>query len=171
MQWGQLIAHDMSLAASPPSSEVPVCCTSNGMYTDEASTNAQCAAIGVPANDPVRSPLGIKCLEFDRTKTTKNNNCTAPKVPADPISSTTSYMDLSFVYGNNEDQASPLRAWCGGRLLNVIRKGQEWLPQDPEASMTCNMKNRTNSPCYLAGDPRVNQNPQLSILQVLLAVY
>lgn len=168
MQWGQLIAHDMSLAAPPPSSEVPVCCTSNGMYTDEASTNAQCAAIGVPVNDPVRGPLGIKCLEFDRTKTTKHNNCTAPKVPADPISSTTSFMDLSFVYGNNEDQASPLRAWCGGRLLHVIRKGQEWLPQDPEANITCDMKNRTNSPCYLAGDSRVNQNPQLSILQVVL---
>lgn len=41
------------------------------------------------------------------------------------------------------------------------------MPPNANASGTCDIRAQ-NEPCYMAGDTRVNQNPQLTVLQIVL---
>ncbi|XP_028040659.1 peroxidase-like isoform X1 [Bombyx mandarina] len=169
-QWGQIITHDMSLTAGIAQSHADriTCCDNNGLLALDATTNPFCAPILVPPNDPVHSPQGTQCMNFVRTTSTRDRGCTPPNAPAEPLTTVTAYMDLSLVYGSSAGQANPIRAGAGGRLLTILRKGQEWPPQDPNVTLTCESAKSPNEPCYLAGDIRVNQNPQLTVLQIIL---
>nr|CAI5835304.1 unnamed protein product [Callosobruchus analis] len=48
-----------------------------------------------------------------------------------------------------------------------VRNGQTWPPRNTNSSGVCTIQD-INEACYMAGDTRVNQNPQLTILQVAL---
>ncbi|XP_048489572.1 peroxidase isoform X2 [Plutella xylostella] len=187
MQWGQIITHDMSLTAGVTQSQGPggqaagttlqgfgsdkesvTCCDDSGQLTSDAVTNPACAPILVPPTDPIQVPLGGQCLNFVRTATTRDRRCTPPQAPAEPLSVVTAYMDLSLVYGSSQGQAQPIRAYQGGRLVTLVRGGQEWPPQDPNVTQTCESAQSPNEPCYLTGDIRTNQNPQLALLQIIL---
>ncbi|GBP47663.1 Peroxidase [Eumeta japonica] len=169
-QWGQIITHDMSLTAGVAQShkDIITCCDDNGQLAPDSWTNPQCAPVLVPHDDPVHSFQGTQCMNFVRTTTTRDRGCTPPGAPAQPLTTVTAYMDLSMVYGSSATQARPLRAGAGGRLLTLLRDGREWPPQDPNITLTCESAQSPNEPCYLMGDIRVNQNPQLTILQILL---
>lgn len=169
-QWGQIITHDMSLTAGIAQShkDQVVCCDDNGQLSSDAGFNPQCAPILIPPKDPVHGPQGTQCMNFVRTSTTRDRNCSPPNAPAEPLSTVTAYMDLSLVYGNSPAQSAPIRAGAGGRMLTILRGGREWPPQDPNITLTCEMATSPNEPCYLTGDIRVNQNPQLTVLQIIL---
>ncbi|XP_049871288.1 peroxidase isoform X2 [Pectinophora gossypiella] len=169
-QWGQIITHDMSLTAGVAQSHAdPItCCDANGQLAPDTNTNPQCAPILIPPNDPIHGPQGTQCMNFVRTTTTMDRRCTPLGSPAQPLSVVTAYMDLSLVYGSSQGQAAPIRAGTGGRMLTILRGGREWPPQDPNITLTCESAQSPNEPCYLAGDIRANQNPQLTVLQVIL---
>ncbi|XP_075975930.1 peroxidase-like [Anticarsia gemmatalis] len=169
-QWGQIITHDMSLSAGVPqrTGQQTVCCDDSGQLAPDVTTNPACAPILIPHSDPIHAPQGTQCLNFVRSATTRDRGCTHPNAPAEPLTTVTAFMDLSLVYGSSAGQAAPLRARVGGRMLTVIRNGQEWPPQDPNVTNTCEGAQSPNEPCYLSGDIRVNQNPQLTLLQVIL---
>ncbi|CAB3235717.1 unnamed protein product [Arctia plantaginis] len=169
-QWGQIITHDMSLTAGAPQiggAPPLVCCDNRGQLAPDVN-NPSCAPILFPSNDPIHAPEGVRCQNFVRTGTTRDRGCTAPTASAEPISVVTAFMDLSIVYGSSALQAAPLRARTGGRLLTLFRNNQEWPPQDSNVTLACPPAQSSNEPCYLAGDIRVNQNPQLTVLQVIL---
>lgn len=71
------------------------------------------------------------------------------------------------MYGNTDQVNQQVRAFQGGRLRVDRRNGQDWLPPNNNASGVCFLRS-PNEPCYFAGDARVNQNPQLTILQIIL---
>ncbi|CAH2243362.1 jg21402 [Pararge aegeria aegeria] len=169
-QWGQIITHDMSLTAGVAQSHKdPVsCCDDNGQLSRDAATNPLCAPIIIPRSDVVHSQVGTECMNFVRTGTTRDRGCTPPYAPAEPLSTVTAYMDASFCYGSSDGQARPIRSFLGGRLRTILRGGREWPPQDPNVTLTCESARSPNEPCYLAGDIRVNQNPQLTILQIIV---
>nr|AIN39490.1 POX-F [Spodoptera exigua] len=169
-QWGQIVTHDMSLAAGEIQAhkELTNCCDDNGRLTDTAQSNPSCAPILIPRNDPVHAPQGTQCMNFVRTGTTRDRGCTPPNVPAQQLTAVTAFMDLSLVYGSSQTQADPIRARQGGRLLTIVRGGREWPPQEPNTTVICETAQSPNEPCYLTGDIRVNQNPQLTTLQVIL---
>ncbi|XP_022826387.1 peroxidase-like [Spodoptera litura] len=174
-QWGQIVAHDLSLSANdieapdfnPPNKGLTNCCDDNGKLTILAQTVPFCAPIVIPRNDPVY-PRETECINFVRTETTKDRGCTPPNVAAQQLTSVTTFMDLSTVYGSSQSQANAVRARRGGRLLTIVRGGREWLPNNPKPTVNCETARLPNEPCYLAGDARVNQNPQLATLQVVL---
>ncbi|CAH1635701.1 unnamed protein product [Spodoptera littoralis] len=168
-QWGQIVAHDMSLSANDVEAHKGLtnCCDDNGRLTSLAQTVPFCAPILIPLNDPVY-PRGTECMNFVRTETTRDRGCTPANVAAQQLTSVTTFMDLSTVYGSSQSQASAVRARRGGRLLTTVRGGREWLPNNPKPTVNCETAKLPNEPCYLAGDARVNQNPQLATLQVVL---
>lgn len=170
MQWGQIMTHDMSLTAGGTQSRKHAtrCCTDDGKLIGNGMPS-QCFPILVPKNDPAHSQTGTECMNFVRTLTDRDNNCAgiANNRAAEQISVVTSYMDLSMVYGNSEQQNRPIRAFNGGRMLVENRAGNEWPPQDPNATATCDVQSPQET-CYLAGDMRVNQNPGLTIMQIVL---
>ena len=129
-----------------------------------------CYPILVPKNDPAHAQTGSECMNFVRTLTDKDNNCPGSQDatrPAEQLTVVTAYLDLSLVYGNSEQQNRPIRAFQGGRMVVEQRQGNEWPPQDPNATRTCDVQSPQET-CYLAGDARVNQNPGLTIMQIVL---
>ncbi|XP_059610069.1 peroxidase [Phlebotomus argentipes] len=172
MQWGQVITHDMSLqfGGSQAQKHATSCCSVEGHPEESRSLHTTCYPIVVPHNDPVLNNYNDQfCMDFVRTLTDKDVRC--PNLdfnsPAEQLTEVTAFMDLSLVYANSDQMNAQLRTFQGGRLITVQRNGREWPPQNPNASTVCTMNNG-QEPCYLAGDARVNQNPGLTSLQVML---
>lgn len=72
----------------------------------------------IPQNDPVHSQTNVQCMNFVRTLTDKDLNCydTLAQNSAEQITVVSAFMDASLVYGNNDEQNRPIRAFHGGRL-------------------------------------------------------
>lgn len=123
----------------------------------------------VPQNDPAHAQTKTECMNFVRTMTDKDSNCPGShqNQQAEQLTVVTAFMDLSLVYGNSETQNRPLRALQGGRLAVEERNGYEWPPQATNSSASCDIQSEREV-CYLAGDVRVNQNPGLTTLQIIL---
>jgi peroxidase len=170
MQWGQIMTHDMSMQAGGTQSRrhATRCCTDDGKLISSGA-HSTCYPIIVPKNDPAHSQTKTECQNFVRTLTDRDNNCkgSSQTRPAEQLTVVTAFMDLSLVYGNSEQQNRPIRAFSGGRMLVENRGGNEWPPQDPNATATCDVQTPQET-CYLGGDARFNQNPGLTILQIVL---
>ncbi|XP_057663235.1 peroxidase isoform X1 [Diorhabda carinulata] len=169
MQYGQIITHDMSMIlgstqAQPHSTR---CCSSDGQLLELANIPEHCYPIVLPDNDLQHSKTNTRCLNFVRTITNRDRNCVGGNQPAEQLTAVNHYLDLSIVYGNNNEVSQQVREFQGGRLRADIRRGQEWPPRSLNASAVCTTKNPYEA-CYLAGDARVNQNPQLTLLQIIL---
>ncbi|XP_043462136.1 peroxidase-like [Leptopilina heterotoma] len=164
MQYGQIITHDMAMIdGSTQSTAHPTqCCTNDGQLIPEALDSPLCFPIIVPNKDPVYS--GRKCMNFVRSNTDLDRGCSSQYEPAEQLTVVSHYMDLSLVYGSSNDVAASLRAGVGGRLVVEVRGNREWLPSAQNRS-ACHEGAQV---CYRSGDRRVNQNPQLTILQVIL---
>uniref|UniRef100_A0AAG5DNK4 Heme peroxidase 1 n=2 Tax=Anopheles atroparvus TaxID=41427 RepID=A0AAG5DNK4_ANOAO len=171
MQWGQIMTHDMSMqAGGTQSKKHPTrCCTDDGKLIGKERAPSSCYPILVPEHDPAHSQTGTECINFVRTLTDREDQCTPthPSQPAEQLTTVTSYLDLSLVYGNSDQQNAGLRAFTGGRMATVERDGYEWPPNNPNATTECEQESR-DEVCYLAGDSRVNQNPGLTIMQIIL---
>ncbi|XP_026472426.1 peroxidase-like [Ctenocephalides felis] len=170
MQWGQIVTHDMSLLAGSTQSKPHAtrCCTDDGKLIERTRAHTTCLAIVIPHDDPVYRHTNRECMNFVRTITDRDRGCqTHPAYPAEQLTVVTAYMDLSLVYGNTKQQNDMLRAWVGGRMATDVRGGREWPPAAPNATASCDIQ-QPGEVCYLAGDVRVNQNTQLTILQIIL---
>ena len=60
------------------------------------------------------------------------------------------YLDLSIVYGNNDQVNQQVRQFQGGRLRVDFRGGQQWPPRSNNASGVCSIRSPQEA-CYLAG--------------------
>lgn len=163
MQFGQFIAHDMGM--TPNAMKTNGCCE-NGKFVDDADKS--CFRIEVPKNDPTQIDFPRECMDFSRTPTDHDQGCVNFKKskPAQQINAVTSFLDLSLIYGNSEDELKPIRSYKNGKLIVEERKGNSWPPQNPDAKKVCNVASNTER-CYLGGDPRLNSSPDLLILHVL----
>lgn len=93
------------------------CCTDDGLLIT-TNLHKTCFPIVVPKNDPAHSQTNVQCMNFVRTLMDKDQNCpdTQPQLPAEQLTVVTAFLDLSLVYGNNDDQHRPIRAFLGGRM-------------------------------------------------------
>ncbi|XP_050294135.1 peroxidase-like [Anthonomus grandis grandis] len=162
MQFGQVIAHDMSSLVNIPGG---LCCTED--FKMLANPPDSCFPIPVPANDPVYSQYGYTCLPLSRSATDEDFNCLGNRSRVEQITSVSAFLDLNIVYGNSVSENANLRSFVNGRLIMNNVNNQDMLPTHPNP--TCSTVGGSNLPCYMSGDPRVNQNPDLTILQTLLA--
>ncbi|RLU23752.1 hypothetical protein DMN91_003958 [Ooceraea biroi] len=169
MQYGQIMAHDMGLidGTTQSKSHQTRCCTFNGQITPEATTSPLCFPILIPRDDPVYSRSSVQCLNFVRSMTDLDRGCSSPHKPAEQLNTVTHYLDLSIVYGSSNDVAASLRAGFGGRLNVEVRKNRQFPPQSQNKTAMCDLVYESE-PCYATGDTRANQNPQLTILQIVL---
>uniref|UniRef100_A0A182QFG5 Heme peroxidase 1 n=1 Tax=Anopheles farauti TaxID=69004 RepID=A0A182QFG5_9DIPT len=162
MQFGQLVAHDMSFTADV----FGVKCCPNGKKIPPELLPPRCMPLDVPTDDPILPLGGIECLSMLRTKTTAEHACATNYGIADQLSSVTAFLDLSIVYGNGVEQTATLRRHRAGLMLVEDRAGQSWPPAHPNATHLCQMRNEADA-CYLTGDLRSNQSPHLAILQIV----
>ncbi|XP_014475655.1 PREDICTED: peroxidase-like [Dinoponera quadriceps] len=169
MQYGQVITHDMGLidGTTQSTSHSTRCCTFDGQITWEAAANPRCFPMLITQEDPVYSKSSIRCLNFVRSTTDLDRGCSSPYMPAQQLNTVTHYLDLSLVYGSSDQVAASLRAGFGGRLNAELKNNREFPPPASNKSTVCEAMYEYE-PCYVAGDIRVNQNPQLTILQIVL---
>jgi hypothetical protein len=125
--------------------------------------------ITVAADDP----MGAGVIPFTRSITDPATGTSASN-PLQQITTVTSYLDLSQVYGSNETVADALRAFAGGLLKT---SPGNMLPFDNTSYFTSaqiaalNMANDSGAVpedrLYAAGDRRANENIELTALQTL----
>ncbi|XP_012238866.1 peroxidase isoform X2 [Bombus impatiens] len=169
MQWGQIITHDMAMIDGTTQSKphTTQCCTEDGQLVDPLLLHGQCYPIIIPYDDSTYSKANIRCLNFVRSTTDLDRSCASRYKPAEQLTVVTHFLDLSLVYGSSDQLATSLRAGVGGRMNVEIRRNREWPPMATNKSQLCETTD-PNEICYQAGDTRVNQNPQLTILQIIL---
>ncbi|XP_043490799.1 peroxidase-like [Polistes fuscatus] len=168
MQWGQIITHDMALIEGTTQSHPHSiqCCTNDGYLIHKGIADPRCYPIIIPYNDPYIKSL--ECMSFVRSITDLDRGCNLRNKPAvEQLTSVTHYLDLSIVYGSTDQVANNVRARIAGRLRVDIRDNREWLPSAENKSAICNIDSQDEI-CYAAGDTRVNQNTELTVLQILL---
>ncbi|XP_049540018.1 peroxidase-like [Anopheles darlingi] len=162
MQFGQLMAHDVSFTADAFGMQ---CCADGKMVPADQARSPRCLPIEVARDDPVMAEEGIECLNMVRTKTTLEDPCQGRAGPAEQLSSVTSYLDLSVVYGNSLEESHELRTFEGGLMRVEHRYGRDWPPYFPNRTQLCDVKDEKEA-CYLTGDRRANQSPHLALLQI-----
>ncbi|KAJ8932932.1 hypothetical protein NQ314_014310, partial [Rhamnusium bicolor] len=129
MQYGQIIAHDMSLTDIVP------CCTEKGQNLDSEHLPHQCRPIQLSRDDPDYSRENKSCMGFIRTTTDRDRNCSNRNQPAEQLSQVSHYLDLSIVYGNDEKITDQMRQYEYGRLRVEIRNGDTRINQNTELTV------------------------------------
>nr|UCR61002.1 peroxidase [Aphelinus asychis] len=169
MQWGQFITHDMAMIDGTTQSKAHAtqCCSDGGQLIEEALSSPLCFPILIPPNDPVYTYERQQCRNFVRSTTDLDRGCTSRYQPAEQLTVVSGFLDLSLIYGSSDQVAAGLRTGIGGRLITDVRGNREWLPKATNASASCDVFGETDV-CYASGDVRVNQNPQLTILHLLM---
>ncbi|HQR42463.1 MAG TPA: peroxidase family protein, partial [Gemmatales bacterium] len=119
--------------------------------TDTASPK-ESFNIAVPTGDTSFDPAGtgtqvipLSRSNYDTATGTSRAN------PRQQVNSITAYLDGSMVYGSDATTANSLRTFSGGQLKT---SGDNLLPVDAAGN-------------FVAGDVRVNENPELTSLQTL----
>eukprot|EP01083_Nonionella_stella_P042721 115341_1 len=79
----------------------------------------------------------------------------------------TSFLDLSQVYGSDEDTASKLRSFVGGQLRSEFVDGIELLPRNSQLPDPVPLGNPMSDGQFAAGDVRVNEQIMLTAIQTL----
>ncbi|XP_051159768.1 peroxidase-like [Leptopilina boulardi] len=162
MQWAQVAAHDIILSDFRKSTSENNCCSEKGKLIRDPAKYPLCYPVLVPKDDPDYGKSGIECFNlFVRSNTDVARGCAPRDGVQNQLALTTSYFDLSLVYGSTDKEAASLREFRGGRLLADVRKNQEWPPH----SDTCAKEAEV---CYRTGDVRTNQGIQLAIFVVAL---
>ncbi|CAH0394955.1 unnamed protein product [Bemisia tabaci] len=166
MTWGQIITHDMSMSMGTRQGKAHSthCCSEDGHLAEYQGPT--CFPIKIPDNDPLFGRFNRDCMNFVRSTTDIDTGCNAGHTPAEQLVVVTHWMDASFVYGSTDEMARRLREFVGGRLLTEFRYGRPWPPAAQNKSATCDTQ-REEEPCYEFGDTRANQNPQLTVLQII----
>ncbi|XP_015600700.1 peroxidase isoform X2 [Cephus cinctus] len=169
MQFGQLITHDMAMIDGTTQSKnhARECCTPDNRLLEEALSSPLCYPVIIPPEDPVLARNGANCMNFVRSITDLDRGCSSQHEPAEQLTVVTHFLDMSMIYGSNDQTVANLRAGIGGRMNVDIRNHRQWPPASNNKTGTCDIQS-DNEVCYQAGDARANQNPQLTILQIML---
>ncbi|GCC26268.1 hypothetical protein chiPu_0004683 [Chiloscyllium punctatum] len=175
MQWGQWIDHDMSL--SPFSGSLQT--FNDGINCDRTCIQqSPCFPIQIPRGD-TRIKNTTQCLPFFRSAPA----CGSGELGSlfgdvntrQQINALTAFIDVNEVYGSTDCLANKLRNLTNELgLLAVNEKysdnGREYLPFNTISSNLCGsmgescLTSENSTPCFLAGDVRVNE--QLALLSL-----
>uniref|UniRef100_A0A8D1WE73 Eosinophil peroxidase n=1 Tax=Sus scrofa TaxID=9823 RepID=A0A8D1WE73_PIG len=164
--WGQFIDHDMTFA---PESLARVSFTTGVDCEKTCAQLPPCFPIKIPPNDP-RIRNQRDCIPFFRS---------APSCPQnknkirDQINALTSFLDASMVYGSEVALSLRLRNRTNHLGLLAVNQrfqdnGRTLLPFNNLHEDPCLLTNRSaRIPCFLAGDTRVSETPQLTAMHTL----
>ena len=159
MQWGQFLDHDYAylIESSTLNDEEIECNTCKPM--------GECVPIPVQPDDP-QFGLGTiqngNCLSFIRAGVSSVTPVGGPQFgPRQQINQITHWIDASNVYGSLPEEEKELRAFKNGLLREGTIRGT--LPEDPNPRMEC----FGDTPCFRAGDLRVNEQVVLTIMHTI----
>jgi peroxidase len=143
--WGQFIDHDIDLTESGTSESLPISVPTGDAWFDPTST-------------------GTKTIGLKRSVVAAGTGTSASN-PREQVNAVTAFIDGSQVYGSSKARADALRSFTGGQLRT---SAGNMLPFNTTGLANANDSHvMPDSKLYLAGDVRVNENPDLISLQTL----
>ncbi|CAN7937954.1 unnamed protein product, partial [Ixodes hexagonus] len=129
----------------------------------------ECYPIDIPKDDPFFADFNVSCLTF-----TRSSPCFRCRLGRrEQMDSRTAYIDASEIYGITKEDTDNLRTFQNGKfILCCLLKSQEvnniMLPppsSNPDSDQ-CSYSDE-NKICFETGDPRANQHPALTSLQII----
>ena len=184
MQFSQFLDHDLTLTPQTPSclsgctateAGDNVCCDqfiafhANPENFPNYTRSSECWPIPVKEGDPYFDKDGPKCLEFKRSVKVECD-VALRNVDSEDLSEfneITHFMDLSAIYGSDEEKETELRALSRGRLrLNQFQDGK--LPFELNRCASEDLVPPISHPLqFNAGDVRANENPGLQSIHTI----
>ncbi|XP_028937556.1 myeloperoxidase isoform X1 [Ornithorhynchus anatinus] len=166
MQWGQFIDHDLDFTPEPAARLT----FAQGLDCDHTCVQQPpCFPLKIPPNDP-RISNRNDCIPFFRSSPA----CPSGNITIrDQINALTSFLDASMVYGSEDALAARLRNQSNQLGLLAVNNrfhdsGRSLLPFDNLSDDPCLLTNRSlNIPCFLAGDTRSSEMPELTSMHTL----
>jgi len=163
--WGQFIDHDITLSAETKdhaTGKTPKCC-------DGGTPHENCLPIEIPANDHFYSQYKQRCMNFVRSQAGLRYNCRLG--PRNSFNQISSILDAGTVYSNSEETQEKLRTFKGG-LLKMLPVFEEHgmkplLPLKLDEPDEGCIRPSEDVYCFLAGDPRVNEQTVLAMIHTL----
>ncbi|XP_071037889.1 chorion peroxidase-like [Parasteatoda tepidariorum] len=165
--WGQMLDHDLTRAAPSldASSRSIECCKT---AVDKRHYN--CYPVDIPQDDPFYKYFERRCMNFARSLAGLQPGCRLG--PRWQINAVSANIDGNFIYGSNEETASRLREFKGGRLKTTpLYRNlglKDLLPMktvDPDLGCIARPRNMY---CFDAGDNRVNEQLQLAVMHIIM---
>ncbi|XP_061394514.1 peroxidase-like [Musca vetustissima] len=154
MQWGQVVAHDMSEMMEGES--VDCCKNPNSKY---------CYSIPLNAHGPIALTSGKTCLNFARSLSDADVTCPQSNYGyIEKLSKATPFLDLSSVYGNSYEQNIKIRQYFGGYLKTIVNKQQHYLPLTGTTNGECPA---SMGQCYSTPDVRNQLTPTIAVMQTI----
>ncbi|XP_034116256.1 chorion peroxidase [Drosophila albomicans] len=167
MQFGQLLAHDISQSASVRLDEkggLVQCCTEGGKsMLPKEKTHFACLPISVAPDDEFYGAFGVRCLNLVRLSLVPSPDCQLSY--GKQRSKVTHFLDASPIYGSHEQAALELRTFRGGQLTMHHEHGRDLLPLTDDKS-ACG-GGESGKTCFKAGDGRTNQIISLVTLHIV----
>jgi peroxidase len=165
--WGQFIDHDITLTAEtkdPRTDKTPKCC--DGGFD---GSHPNCLPIEIPSNDQFYALHKRRCMNFVRSQAGLRYNCRLG--PREQFNEISAVLDAGTVYSNVPERLESLRLYKKGFLktLPVFSEFnmRDLLPlklEDPDEGC---IRPSEDVYCFLAGDPRVNEQTVLAMLHTL----
>ncbi|MBK7342029.1 MAG: T9SS type A sorting domain-containing protein [Saprospiraceae bacterium] len=152
--WGQFIDHDITLVKDNAAEGLTIPIPTGDAFFDPAGTGTKFIPMARSESDPVTGTSTVN--------------------PRKHVNAISAFIDASTVYGSDEDRATWLRTFSGGRLKisygNLLpwntTTGEYGAPIDPAApEMAMPLPNVKK--WFVAGDVRANENPFLTSLHTV----
>lgn len=161
VMFGQLLTHDISLAAPAALSELE---TELGPGPNPTCLQGpDCMPIEVPEDDDFYEQFNVTRIGMMRTHTCEN----CGNGPLYQMNQQTSYADLSQVYGYNSQMMNSLRRFQSGLMLSQDIDGAEYMADSLLPYADSCSRPEENAFCSRAGDIRANQQPGILSMQTL----
>ncbi|XP_011199103.2 peroxidase isoform X1 [Bactrocera dorsalis] len=156
LQWGQLVAHDMTsfLKANITGD----CCLQ--------PENNSCYPIFLYPHGPITQSTSKKCWHFERSASDADTMCHETGSPySEKITTTSAYLDLSFLYGNSKSENKKFRVFKSGLMKTSLVNNRNWLPLSMNPETDCG---KDIYQCFILPDMRNQFIPTIAVLHTII---
>jgi len=165
MAFGQYFSHDVDIT---PNLKKQLAKFPHGHCKDDCSRSYPCFPIPLGESDP-RRLTGQRCIEFIRSIPMCESSWQQQPEPMEFPNKVTSFLDASTVYGPGAKKARSLRQFGTGKLNVSTHRN---LPFQSEFQACKPLPGKevqrdANTPCFDAGDVRVNEHLALTSIHTL----
>lgn len=134
------------------------------MLSNPRLRHPACFEIAVPEQDLFLRGENQRCINFVRSSPSISPKCRFGV--REQLNQVSSYFDGSQIYGSSNSEEVRLRSFQNGQLKIEQVNNEDYLPYN-QNSTTCRIPKELNRKCFLSGDIRANEVPDLTVLHIV----